>query len=228
MICLQPDQQGLQGLQAHDMFASMWLTKISYVHEPPKIIPFLFVGAMAMTVAGNKEGVGKGSKGDGNGNKGVRQGTAIATKRAIDTATRVVGKEESKGGKGGDNNYEVAGDKESNGKGGKSNGDDNKDCAQATGTMAMATATKRAMAMVTMWWAMKRTMVRAARAMAMAMRRAGNKEAMARAARATAMAMTVASNKKGKGEGDKGNDNSNEDGKQQRGQWQGQQEQWQW
>ncbi len=55
------------------MFASMWLTKISYVHKPCKIIlPFLFVGATVMRVAGDEEGNGKGGKGDGNCNKGVR------------------------------------------------------------------------------------------------------------------------------------------------------------
>jgi hypothetical protein len=26
MICLQADQQGLQGLQTYDVFANMWLT----------------------------------------------------------------------------------------------------------------------------------------------------------------------------------------------------------
>jgi hypothetical protein len=49
--------------------------------------------AMAMRVAGNKEG-------NGNGNKGVGQRTAMATKRAMGTATRVAGKEEGKGGMG--------------------------------------------------------------------------------------------------------------------------------
>jgi hypothetical protein len=35
----------------------------------------------AMRVAGNKESNGKGDKGNGNSNKGVRGGTAMATKR---------------------------------------------------------------------------------------------------------------------------------------------------
>ncbi len=72
MICLQADQQGLQGLQTYDVFASMWLTKISYVCEPHKIIPFLFIGAMAMRVAGDKEGNDNGGNGNGIGNMGVR------------------------------------------------------------------------------------------------------------------------------------------------------------
>ncbi len=53
------------------MFASMWLTKISYVCKPHKIIPFLFVGATAMRGAANKEGNGKGGKGNGDGDKGA-------------------------------------------------------------------------------------------------------------------------------------------------------------
>ncbi len=44
MICSQVDWQGLQGLQTYDMFASMWLAKMSYVCKPCKIIPFLFAG----------------------------------------------------------------------------------------------------------------------------------------------------------------------------------------
>jgi hypothetical protein len=75
------------------MFARKWLTKISYVRETRKIIPFIIVGATAMRVVGNKEGNGKGSKGDGDGNKGVIRGTAIATKWAMATVTRVAGKE---------------------------------------------------------------------------------------------------------------------------------------
>ncbi len=67
-----------------------------------------------MRVAGNKEGNGKGGKGNDNGNKGVSQGMAIATKRAIATVTRVVGEEESKASKGDGNNDKVAGDKEGN------------------------------------------------------------------------------------------------------------------
>ncbi len=38
---------------------------------------------------GNKEGKGEGGKGKGNGDKGVKQGAAMATKRAMATATRV-------------------------------------------------------------------------------------------------------------------------------------------
>jgi hypothetical protein len=44
MICLQADWQGSQGLQTYDMFTSIWLAKISYVPEPHKVIPFVFVG----------------------------------------------------------------------------------------------------------------------------------------------------------------------------------------
>ncbi len=44
-----------------------------------------------MRVAGNKEGNGNFSKRDGNGDKGGRQATAMATKRVIVMATRVVG-----------------------------------------------------------------------------------------------------------------------------------------
>jgi hypothetical protein len=80
MICLQADQQGSRGLQTYDMFASMWLTKISYVCKPCKIISFLFVGATAMRVVGDKKGYGEGGKGSGDSNKGVRQGVALATK----------------------------------------------------------------------------------------------------------------------------------------------------
>ncbi len=109
MICLQLDQQGLQGLQTYDMFASMWLTKISYICKPYKIIPFLSVGATAMRVAGNKEGNGEGSKGDEDSDKGVRQGTAFVTKWAMTTAMRVAGKEESKHSMGYGSDDKVAG-----------------------------------------------------------------------------------------------------------------------
>jgi hypothetical protein len=44
---------------------------------------------------GNKEG--KGGKGKGHGDKGVGRGTAMLTKRAMATATRVVGNEECTG-----------------------------------------------------------------------------------------------------------------------------------
>jgi hypothetical protein len=111
MICLQADQRGLLGLQTYDVFASMWLTKISYVHEPCKMMPFLFIGATGMRLAGNKEGNGKGGKGNGDNNKGVRQGTTMATKGAKVTVTRVTREEESKVGKGDGNNDEVTGNK---------------------------------------------------------------------------------------------------------------------
>ncbi len=52
---------------------------------------------MAMMVAGNKEGNGVGGKGDGNSNKGVKQGTVMETKRAMATAARVVGNKEDNG-----------------------------------------------------------------------------------------------------------------------------------
>ncbi len=50
--------------------------------------------APAITRAGGKEG-------DGNGNNGVGQGTAMATTRAMVAATRMVGNKEGEGGKGG-------------------------------------------------------------------------------------------------------------------------------
>jgi hypothetical protein len=43
--------------------------------------------ATATRVAGDKDSNGKGGKGNGDGNKGVRQGTATATKRAMWTVT---------------------------------------------------------------------------------------------------------------------------------------------
>jgi hypothetical protein len=49
---------------------------------------------MAITMAGSKEG-------DGNGNNGVRQGTVMATTRAMVAAMRVIGDKEGKGSKGG-------------------------------------------------------------------------------------------------------------------------------
>ncbi len=88
----------------------MWLTKISYVCKPCKITPFLFVGTMETRVAGDKDGNGEGGKGDGHSDKGVRQGTALATKWAMATATRVAGKEESERGKGYGGDNKVAGD----------------------------------------------------------------------------------------------------------------------
>ncbi len=44
-----------------------------------------------MRVAGDKEGNGNGRKGDGNDDKGGGQASAMATKRVIVTAIRVVG-----------------------------------------------------------------------------------------------------------------------------------------
>ncbi len=41
-----------------------------------------------------------GKEGDGNGDNGVEQGTAMARMRAMATATRVAGNKEGKGGKG--------------------------------------------------------------------------------------------------------------------------------
>ncbi len=51
----------------------------------------------ATRVAGDNEGIGKGSKGDGDSNKGVGQQTATVTKRAMATVTRVVGDKEGNG-----------------------------------------------------------------------------------------------------------------------------------
>jgi hypothetical protein len=117
------------------MFASIRLAKISYVCKPCKIIPFLFVGAMALRMAGDKEGNGEGGKGDGDSNKGVRRGTALVTKWAMATATRVAGEEESERSKGFGGDDKVAGDLEGNGKGGKSDGNGDQDGRQATGKM---------------------------------------------------------------------------------------------
>jgi hypothetical protein len=64
---------------------------------------------MAMRVAGDEEGDCKGGKGDGNGDKGVRQGPAMATKRAMATAKRVVGEEEGEGCKGDGNSNKGGG-----------------------------------------------------------------------------------------------------------------------
>jgi hypothetical protein len=84
----------------------------------------------------------------------------------------------------GDNN-EVAGDKEDNGGGCKSNGDGNgdKDGGQATGTLGMAAVTTRAMVMAVRWWETKRAMARVARAMMPAMRMADNKEGSGKSGR---------------------------------------------
>ncbi len=113
------------------------------------------------------------------------------------TATRVVGKEESKGGKGDGNSNKLAGNKEGDGEGGKSSGKGNKDGEQASGTMAMATATTRVMAMVMRWRVTKRAMARVARAIATTMRIAGDEE--------------------GNCKGGKSNGDGNEGGAQQRG-----------
>ncbi len=80
------------------------------------MMPFLFIGATAMRVGGNKEG-------NGTGNKGVRRGTATATKRATATTIRVADKNESKGNKGDGNDNKVVGNEEGNNKVGKSDGD---------------------------------------------------------------------------------------------------------
>jgi hypothetical protein len=144
MICLQADQQELQGLQKYFMFASMWLTKISCVCKPHTIIPFLFVRLMATRVVGNKEGNGEGGKGNGDSNKVVRQGTVMATKRAMATVVRVVGEEESKSSKGDGNDNKVVGNKEGDGKGSKKDSDSDKDGGRAMGMMAMAMATTQA------------------------------------------------------------------------------------
>jgi hypothetical protein len=48
--------------------------------------------AMRVRVSGNKEGNGDGGKSDGDNNKGGGQATAMATKRVIVMAIRVVGK----------------------------------------------------------------------------------------------------------------------------------------
>jgi hypothetical protein len=75
-----------------------------------------------MRVVGDKEGNGKGGKGNGNRSKDVRGWTAMVTKRAMATAMRVADNKESKGGKSDCDDNEVVGDKEGNGKGSKSNG----------------------------------------------------------------------------------------------------------
>jgi hypothetical protein len=49
--------------------------------------------AAAMRVVGDNENDGDYGKGNDNGNKGVRQGTAMAMRRALVTATRVAGNE---------------------------------------------------------------------------------------------------------------------------------------
>ncbi len=54
----------------------------------------LVTAARAMVMATNE---GTGSKGEGPGDKGVGQGTTTLTKRAMATATKVVGDEESTG-----------------------------------------------------------------------------------------------------------------------------------
>jgi hypothetical protein len=62
-----------------------------------------------MRVVGDEEGNGEDGKGDGDSDKGVRQGTALATKWAMATATRVAGREESERGKGYGGDDEVVG-----------------------------------------------------------------------------------------------------------------------
>ncbi len=66
---------------------------------------------------------GKGGKGEGHDDKGVGRGTAKSTKRAMATATRVVGNKESTGNKDAISTAtKVAGIKEGDDKGGKGNG----------------------------------------------------------------------------------------------------------
>ncbi len=83
------------------MFASMWLTKISYVCKPCNIIPFIFVGVMAMRVAGNEEGNGEGGKCNGDSNKWAKKRASAtrvlaattrwrATKRTMARAARMM------------------------------------------------------------------------------------------------------------------------------------------
>ncbi len=63
----------------------------------------------AMRVAGNKEGDGECGKSDGNGDKGVWQGTVMATKRATATAMRVAGDKEGNDNKEGNNSNKGSG-----------------------------------------------------------------------------------------------------------------------
>ncbi len=60
-------------------------------------------------VAGAKEGKGKGGKGNCKSKKCVKRGTAMATKRAIATATRVEGNKESNGKEEGNGNSDRGG-----------------------------------------------------------------------------------------------------------------------
>ncbi len=90
------------------------------------------VGNKEDDVNGNEGGGGQrgqGQKGDGNGNKGVWQFTPMTMKRVMATVTS------------------VAGNKDDNGKGGKSNGKNNKEgkgkdegMARVARAMAMATS----------------------------------------------------------------------------------------
>ncbi len=81
----------------------------------------MVMAARAMVMGTNE---GKGGKDKGHSNKGANQGTATPTKRAMATATRVVGNEESIGD--GDaivTAMRVAGIKEGNDKGVRGDGD---------------------------------------------------------------------------------------------------------
>jgi hypothetical protein len=152
--------------------------------------------AMAVRLAGDKEDKGKGGKGNGDGNVRVVGNKEDKGSKAMALATRMVGKWTVTATKreicNGNNSgrqatvtttkrvmvmaMRVAGDKEGNGDGGKSNGISNKGGGQETAT--------RVMAMVTMW------------AMAML---AGNKEGMDKGAKSMATAMRVAGEEEGKG-----------------------------
>ncbi len=100
--------------------------------------------ATAMRVAGDKGVNGKGGNGYGNGNKGVRQGTTMATKCANARATRVAGEKEAMATKRAlamVTATKIAGDNEGNGEGRKVNDNGDKGVVQG-----MAMATKGAMA----------------------------------------------------------------------------------
>jgi hypothetical protein len=62
-----------------------------------------------MRVAGNKEEVGKYSKGNNNCDRGVRQRTAMAMKKTMATATRVAGNKEDDGDTEGNGNSDKGG-----------------------------------------------------------------------------------------------------------------------
>ncbi len=94
---------------------------------------------MATKVLGDKDDNGKGSKSDGNGNKGGKQAMKRVTARAGRAITMAM---------------RMAGDKEGFGKGNNSNGNSKEGGRGETATMAMVTASTRVMAMATRrWWA---------------------------------------------------------------------------